>query len=243
MGITSQQMKKIKDFAIHMDWDVAFDGKSKGNMHLFRVNQLSKYFHEMEGGDHDVIVAAAWLHDVGLVDGNQGHCYKGGKIARNFLGETGVDYETILRIVHCIEAHDGEIDAGSQEAKVVHDADTVDKMGPLGLIRHSWKLSNIDYHSYSVDELLDFLPKHLQERRDNLYLDSAIAVADRYAIAVDSFFRDDENARMVLREVCILAKNGIPTEMTIERIRKKEIMDMEFQRTLDEQLLLSFLRS
>lgn len=243
MGLTPEQLKRIKDFAVHMDWDVAFDGKSKGNMHLYRVNQLSKYFQEMEGGDRDVILASAWLHDVGLVEGNLGHCFKGAKIARNFLGEIGVEYETILKIVHCIESHDGEIDAETMEAKVVHDADTVDKMGPLGLIRHAWKMANVDHHKYTIDELMDFLPEHLQERRDNLYLNSAIAVADRYATAVHTFFKSEDGARGVLREVCKFAKDGVPTEMVIERIRKKELMDTDFQLTLDEQLLLSFLRA
>jgi uncharacterized protein len=243
MGITPDQMKKIQDFAIHMDWDVAFDGKSKGNMHLFRVNQLAKYLHEMEDGEEDIIVASAWLHDVGLVEGNLGHCFKGAKIARNFLGEQGLDYQSILRIVHCIEAHDGEIEANSIEAKVVHDADTLDKMGPLGLIRHTWKLANVDYKIYTVDELMIFIPKHLQERRDNLYLNPAIALADRFADAVRDFLKDKDNAHIVLREVCLLAKDGVPAETAIERMRKKGLLTFEFQMALDEQLLLSFLRS
>jgi len=241
MGLTPEQLKKIKDFSIHMDWDVAFDGRSKGNMHLFRVNQLSRYLVEVEGGDKDIVVASAWLHDVGLVEGNLGHCFKGAKTARNFLGEIGVDYDTILKIIHCIEAHDGEIDAKNLEAKIVHDADTVDKMGPLGIIRHAWKMANVDYHMYTIDDLMEFLPEHLQKRRDNLYLDSAISVADRYALAVDSFFRSEDNARDILREVCNLAKDGVPTETAVERIRRNGLFEMEFRNALDEQLLLSFL--
>jgi len=243
MGFTPEQLKKVKDFAIHMDWDVAFGGKSKGNMHLFRVNQLAMYLHRMDGGDKDIITVAAWLHDVGLVEGNRGHCFKGGKIARNFLGEIEVDYQTILKVVHCIEAHDGEIEAETVEAKVVHDADTLDKMGPLGLIRHTWKLANVDYKIYSVEELLKFIPKHLQERRDNLYLDSAICLADRYADTVREFFKDQDNAHIVLREICLLAKEGIPTENAIEMIRKKGLFKFEFSMAIDEQLLLSFLQT
>jgi uncharacterized protein len=241
MGLTPEQLKKIQDFSIHMDWDVAFDGKSRGNMHLYRVNQLARYLVEVEGGEKDIVLASAWLHDIGLVEGNLGHCFKGAKTARNFLAEIGVDYDTILKIVHCIEAHDGEIEAKSLEAKVVHDADTVDKMGPLGIIRQDWKMANVDYHQYTIDDLIGFLPEHLQERRNNLYLDSAIAVADRYAIAVDSFFRNEDNARYVLKEICDLAKEGVPTEVAVERIRRKGLFEMEFRNALDEQLLLSFL--
>jgi uncharacterized protein len=241
MSLSSGILKKIENYAVHVDWDLAFDGKSKGNMHLFRVNQLAKYLCNIEGGEMDIVIAGAWLHDVGLAEGNRGHCFKGAKIAKKFLGELDVDYKTIMQVIHCIEAHDGEVEARSIEAKIVHDADTVDKMGPLGLIRHAWKLSNVDYYRYTVPELLEYLPKHLRERRDHLYLTPAVAVADSYALVVEEFFGDEKFAKKVLYEVMKFAKDGVPTETTIDRLRMKGWMREDFVRVLDEQLTLSFL--
>jgi len=232
-------MEKIQEYALHMDWDMAFEGKSRGNRHLFRVNQLAKYLQKMEGGDRDVIIAAAWLHDIGLVHGNANHCFKGAKMARNFLGELGIDYDTIMRIVHCIEAHDGEIEARSLEAKVVHDADTLDKMGPLGIVRQTWKL--LVLNAYTVEELLDVLPSHLQKRRDNLYLYSSVALADRHALIVRDFFEDRAGAARVLHYIGKLAKNGLPTENVVESMRNEGLLTEEFSNALEEQLLLTFL--
>lgn len=241
MGLSPKQMKKIREHALQMDWDVAFDGKSKGNMHLSRVSKLANFLLEREGGEEDIILAGAWLHDIGLIEGNIGHCFKGANIAKNFLEDLGLDENTVSNILHCIEAHDGEIEAKTMEAKVVHDADTADKMGPLGIIRHTWKMANVDYHNYTVNEIMDILPKHLRMRKDNLYLNTAVELVDHYTPIMDSFFDKKEYARPVLREVCSLARNGVPTEMVVQTIRNRGFLDMKFKKTLDKQLNLLFL--
>ena len=40
--INKNQMKKISKFAIDIDWNKSFKGKSKGNRHLFRVVKNAK---------------------------------------------------------------------------------------------------------------------------------------------------------------------------------------------------------
>lgn len=233
-------MKKIEDYAVHMDWDMAFEGKSKGNMHLFRVNKLSRYLQGKEGGDLDIIMAGAWLHDVGLVNGNKGHCFIGAIMAKTFLEDLGVDEETIGRIQHCITAHDGEILAATTEAKVVHDADTVDKMGPQGLIRHAWKLANADYHTFTVDDLFYILPKHLASRREKLYFESAISIVDRYQRPLEEFFGNEEMAKKVLDEVVNKAREGVPSDEIIKGLVRGELPD-GFVKALREQNELTFL--
>jgi len=240
--LTARQTKKIREYAIHMDWDIAFGGRSRGNRHLFRVNRLVKFLQKAEGGDLDIALAGGWLHDVGLVKGNRGHCFKGVGIARKFLAGIGVDGKTISRIAHIIEAHDGEIPAETIEAKVVHDADTLDKMGPLGFIRHAWKLSNVDYRDFSVDGLLGFIPGHLEERLHNLYLGSAKDIGKRYAAEVLQFLKDHVNACAVTSEVSALARKGIPTERVILHLKRKRLLTTRFQKIVDEQLRLSFLK-
>ena len=241
MALSEDTLKKISEYAVHMDWAVAFGGKSRGNRHLFRVNRLGLYLNEIEGGEKYIVIAGAWLHDVGLVEGNKGHCFKGGKIAKKFLAELKIDNDTITKIVHCIEAHDGEIEAKSIEAKIVHDSDTVDKMGPLGLIRHAWKMANVDYHNYTVNELLEFLPEHLTERRNNLYLDPATSIVNRYEPAIEEFFADEKFARKVLVAVIGQAREGVPTEEVVTKLQTENWMKEDFARVLEEQVLLAFL--
>lgn len=239
--MTDSVLKKIEEYAVHMDWEMAFEGRSKGNRHLFRVEKLSRFLHKAEGGDIDIIIAGAWLHDIGLVEGNKGHCFKGAIIASQFLEGLEIDRETISRITHCIEAHDGEIEAETTEAKIVHDADTVDKMGPLGAIRHAWKMANVDYHSYTVDELLEFLPEHLAERRDNLYLESSVALADRYQPVMENFFKQKEIAHNIISKVMDSARQGVPSDVIVERLLDKGELSEDFLEALGEQSKLDFL--
>ena len=198
MPLSDDILEQIEVYAVHMDWDMAFDGKSRGNRHLFRVNKIAWHLHDLEGGDLDIILAGAWLHDIGLADGNEGHCFKGVLIAKKFLEELGVDDDSINRILHCIEAHDGEVEATTVEAKVVHDSDTIDKMGPLGAIRHAWKMANMEGRRRLSLEIIETLPIHLAERHGRLYFDSSRKIVDKYHRAMGDFFRNRELARKII---------------------------------------------
>ncbi|MFQ5910678.1 MAG: HD domain-containing protein, partial [Thermoplasmata archaeon] len=162
--IPAEKMERIREYALHMDWDVAFGGKSKGNRHLERTVKIALSLSNEKDVREDIVAAGAWLHDVGLHLGNKGHCFSGARFVRGFLGELELD-EEIERIAHCIEAHDGEVPARTLEAKMVHDADTLDKTGPLGFLRHTWKMANItDYDSAKLaEEVKNHLPERLQK--------------------------------------------------------------------------------
>ena len=57
--------------------------------HITRVLMLSKYIQSQEGGDLDVIEAAAVLHDISDHKFNGGKLDEGGKVARAILLENG----------------------------------------------------------------------------------------------------------------------------------------------------------
>ena len=183
--IPQDKIGKIKRFALHLDWDVAFEGKGKGSRHLFRISAIALELAKREGGRKDIIEAAAWLHNVGLIHGNKNHDMTGKKIAEEFLKSIGVSFIDSEQILHCIEAHEGNVRAISKEAKVVHDADVIDKMGPLGVIRQTWKLAN---SGVPTEKLCKMLPPYMERRRQNVYTKTAKAAADTLALELDSFF-------------------------------------------------------
>jgi HD superfamily phosphodiesterase len=213
-----------------------------GNRHLFRVNKLARYLQEVEGGDLDIILAGAWLHDVGLVEGNEKHCLKGVKIAQELMMKLNVDEETIKRVLHCIEAHDGEVGATTVEAKIVHDADTIDKMGPLGVIRHAWKMANLADIRYNALDLLEMLPDHLAERQGKLYFESSRKLVDKYHRAMSEFFTNREMARKIIHQVIELAREGVPSDVIIHRLQDDETLPSEFTEALAEQSTISLLQ-
>ncbi len=56
------------------------------------------------------------------------------------------------------------------EAKIVHDADVLDKMGHLGVIRQTWKKANSGVVTETIAEELE---PHLDRREKRLYTETA----------------------------------------------------------------------
>jgi HD domain len=183
--IGAQQMQKIQDYAVTLDWEMAFGGKSKGNRHLFRVRDIAIALSEKEGGCSDIVEAGAWLHDCGLIEGDTDHDKKGRGIAGEFLATLGLDKDTCERVLHCIEVHEGFGNAMTIEAKVVHDADVLDKMGPLGVIRQTWKRAN---SGSTTEAIAGELEQYLDRRKERLYTETAREAGSRLSHDLGPFF-------------------------------------------------------
>jgi len=80
------------------------------------------------GGDKEVILIAAWLHDIGsIVCGRKDHHTTGAQIAEKKLQELGYDEEKIELVKLCISNHRGsrEDDRKSIEEKIIAEADAM----------------------------------------------------------------------------------------------------------------------
>jgi uncharacterized protein len=238
-------LDRISKLAIELDWYVAFGGKSAGNHHLERVVEIAGHLLNLTGqkeGDRFVVLAGAWFHDVGLIIGNLGHAATGKNISSALLRCMDVPEASRERIEHCVEAHDrgvegGGVEATSMEAKIVHDADTLDKIGPLGVLRHSWKISL----GMPPERLLKHLPAHLEQRRQNLYLDESRELAFPYDGTLRDFFGNRKKATEVLDVIGRCAQDGIPSEDVVGNL--EGIASPEFMKTLKGQLALDILKT
>lgn len=187
--IAAEQMGKIKKYAIHMDWEVAFHGRAKGNQHLSRVASIAKGLAKQEEAREDICEAGAWLHDIGLAKDFKNRNYKGLDLAEPFLKGLGLSEEDISAVLECVLCHDGFFKATRLEAKIVHDADTLDKTGPLGIIRETWKRSQAGWNS---EKIARHLKTHLRKRQGNLYTQTAKRLAAEWNAHLESFFRQLE---------------------------------------------------
>jgi hypothetical protein len=239
MTIGQGTLDVIKEYAIHMDWDVAFDGKSKGNHHLHRVNKIVTHLAKNEKARMDICIAGGWLHDLGLVKGNKHHCFTGAKLAEEYLTDLGLDSKDIGHVAHCIEAHDGEINAKTLEAMVVHDADTIDKMGIFGFIRHVWKISLIE--DLSADQLIDFVAKHLDERKLRLYLPVSREIAKDLHDTLVNFLEDKKATGMVVATVMDFASQGLPSERVAETVLEERKLKEDFRQAIECQMATCYL--
>jgi uncharacterized protein len=220
--ISQDIVEQIQKYAIKTDWEIAFDGKAKGNRHLFRVVTIARFLAEKEEAQKDICEAGAWIHDISLADGNDDNPTKVRASVEAFLARLPLDNESRRRIAECAEAHEGAADAVSIEAKIVHDADALDKMGILGIIRHTWKIVNLIQTDANARQVYVILQKHLRARKEKLYTETAKILVHYLNEALSQFFADEGKALRKLEYIMEFARAGITSDEIAKRLLYKE---------------------
>jgi 5'-deoxynucleotidase YfbR-like HD superfamily hydrolase len=107
--------------------------------HTLRVAQFGKVIAENEAADVELIVAACLLHDVAWFDTNADNSREHG---RPVLESLGYDQEQIVNICYAVAVHVDADNPDTLEARIVSDADNVDRFGPYRILQ--WCFSDID---------------------------------------------------------------------------------------------------
>lgn len=131
--------------------------------HTMRVYRWAIRLQTKLGGDLDVIVLAALLHNIGW-DEERPQNEVSAEIAVEYLDSIGVAPEIITRVGEIILIHadkDTERDL-SIEAKIVMDADLLDEIGALGIMCDCMATAVEDDPSYkrAYYRIKDFYRKH-----------------------------------------------------------------------------------
>lgn len=163
---------------------------ASGYEHSYRIYQLARKIGEGMEYDDEVLHAACFLHDIEM---SSGHPISSAEKARAILGETGFGPGKIATVYEAILYHmpgeEGEVpdEEPSIEGKLLHDANLLETLGAIGLIRLS--IGSFFWHHLKtmgeVNELLKrwrgyaetfFFPKarRLAKRRIE-FLDKAIS--------------------------------------------------------------------
>jgi uncharacterized protein len=139
--------------------------------HTLRVCRLCKQIGTAEGVDMNVLLAAAYLHDIGrkYQDDSKGavcHAEKGALIAEPMVENLPLSKAQKQNIIHCIRSHRfrGDHKPGTPEARVLFDADKLDAIGAVGVARaflfagevgarlHNDETKVEDTEPYSIDD-------------------------------------------------------------------------------------------
>lgn len=115
------------------------DDPTHGFSHIQRVYRLSEVLSRKEGARWEIVQAAVLLHDAHAGDGGRnGHHLDSAKFAEMILDEEGWLKEDISAVLHCIRAHrfrDQREQPDTLEAQVLFDADKLDAIGAVGVVR------------------------------------------------------------------------------------------------------------
>jgi uncharacterized protein len=112
--------------------------------HVLRVYRMAERLASTEGADLEIVHAAALLHDAegsataGGEIGRSNHHHASSEFARQVLEAEGWSPERITAVQHCIRAHrfrDNSEPPQTLEARILFDADKLDVIGAIGIVR------------------------------------------------------------------------------------------------------------
>ncbi len=138
----SDKILKIKEFARSIFETEIKDG-THDFLHTLRVFHLCEKISKEENADMEILLASALLHDIGHVQPGD-HAENSGKIAPGILNKLNFSDEKIKKIIYAISVHrysKGKI-PGTIEAKILQDADRIDALGAVGIMRTFAYLQN-----------------------------------------------------------------------------------------------------
>jgi uncharacterized protein len=178
--------------------------------HTLRVCRLCERIGVAEGVDMDVLLAAAYLHDIGrsYQDESNGavcHAEKGAQMAEPIVEKLALSEAQKNNILHCIRSHRfrDRHEPETPEAKVLFDADKLDAIGAVGVARaflfagevgarlHSAEVNIEEAEPYSVDDTgyREFKVKLSKIRQRILTAEGRKLAEDRHVIMVEFFKR------------------------------------------------------
>ncbi len=152
-----------------------FEGKgleSHGLSHSLRVWSNAEKLGRELGADMEVLIAAVFLHDVGVAHTTDvKHGKKSADVAKLILERIRFPEAKMGKTLEAIEQHDDvKNERNGLEAKILFDCDNMDAFGAIGVFRYldvyikrRWSLKDISEHVYL----------NVQERFNNLHFEQS----------------------------------------------------------------------
>jgi len=120
--------------------------------HAYRDTLNAIIIGEAEGADMAIVLPAAVMHDIGFLYGATGktHGAVGADKLADYLHEGHIDLpaDKLAHIAACIRTHKGSMHGEvpeTLEAKVVSDADMLEKFGPIGVYQGIRTFTEFNY--------------------------------------------------------------------------------------------------
>lgn len=164
--------------------------KVSGFDHAQRVEHWCRYLGEKLNADLSTLQIAALLHDIGLQKvGLDKHHLESAEMAKAFLREKQVPTEQVESIASIIEHHAMHApEATSIEEKILNDADRIDHLGAIGIVREIARaiLVRKDY-SGDIADVPRLLRQGITKTKKRIYTDIAKKIVNERARFVEEF--------------------------------------------------------
>jgi uncharacterized protein len=176
--------------------------------HQPRLYALTRLIGRGLAYDDDVVYAAAWLHDLGVFIGhrpedpvelsrwdNVGYAMKQAPAA---LLQAGFPTTKVAQVVEAIRTHQPHLTPSSIEGMILRDADILEQLGAIGILRVAAKIGR-DTRYPTFTDAATTLRKALAELPGHLHLDTAKTLAGPRIALLEAFLQElDQEAHGAL---------------------------------------------
>jgi len=175
----------LADSILTRVWEIADSYYPKrdwahGKSHIERVLRTAVEIGKREGADLEIIELSAILHDIfaneekrSNVEGFR-HEIEASKEAKNILKNLGFTDRTVDAVCHCIESHrkrTGRVQPQTVEAKCLFDADKLDCIGAIGIVRSAFMSLEQGQEFYKQEDIETYKRRNI--RPDGTVIDFA----------------------------------------------------------------------
>jgi uncharacterized protein len=152
--------------------------------------------------DDDILFGAAWVHDLGVFIGHRPEDKEQLKTwnstaytmqkAPVFLRECGFPEDKIPAVVECIRTHESHGDPTTLEGTIFRDADLLELLGAVGIMRTTAKIAQdtrfITFADAAVSlrRALEIVPGHIRLPKAKAMAQPRIAILQAFLEALDA---------------------------------------------------------
>jgi uncharacterized protein len=170
--------------------------------HQPRLYALTQLVGQGMSYDDDVVYAAAWVHDLGVFIGHRpddpealsrwDNVSYAMKQAPAALARCGFPATKVAQVVEAIRTHQPHLTPTSVEGTILRDADILEQLGAIGILRVVAKTGR-DTRYPTFTDAAGTLRKALADLPGKLHLDNAKALAQPKIDLLESFLRAMDN--------------------------------------------------
>jgi len=166
-------VEKIRDFVkTECKKPTSKYGREPFEFHFVPVAKYAEELAKELGADKEIVLLAAWLHDIGsIIDGREEHHISGAKIAEEKLKELGYPLKRIELVKNCIFNHRGsrQDKRESPEEKILAEADAISTFDAIpGLFKAAFV-----YEGKTQDEARKSVRQKLENKWKQLHLEKS----------------------------------------------------------------------
>jgi uncharacterized protein len=170
--------------------------------HQPRLYALTQLIGQGLSYDDDVVYAAAWLHDLGVFIGHRpeepealsrwDNVLYAMNQAPAALARCGFPATKVAHVVEAIRTHQPHLSPTSVEGTILRDADILEQLGAIGILRVVAKVGR-DTRYPTFTDAAATLRKALADLPGKLHLESAKALAQPKIDMLEAFLRAMDN--------------------------------------------------